>query len=236
MTKPAIALDYSLTENERYALYAAMGRFVLNCVPGDSLTFTECHVPDLTSREAARAVPDYLSERERHKFVLTEKGAAIVQWWMHCGYHARCSEQDPNQTIVKPWTHVRTNQLPPLKATVTAAQMKRLQLFMRNGEPRMVRCYDNGGKTADRYTAVFTGVYRHKTGGVFWDLAMNREPFHPQGIGQSGESRTQIDRPRYSHLGKKVAFNKLPCEVRQCVRQTYVYLWDIHTPYTKKDK
>lgn len=96
-----------------------------------------------------------------------------------------------------------------------------------NETPKYIRCYDNGGETADRYTVVFTGKYTHKTGGEHWYLGMSGDPFHPLGIGSHGASRTQIDYPTYGHLGKKVKFETLPAKVKQCVVQTYLYIWDI---------
>ena len=88
-------------------------------------------------------------------------------------------------------------------------------------KPKWIRCYDNEGKTADRYTVVFTrGKYTY--------LGMNAHPFHPQGIGQHGEWRkgeNAIDRPTYGHLGKKISFDQLPEECQKCVWQTYKALW-----------
>lgn len=95
-----------------------------------------------------------------------------------------------------------------------------------NGEPRYVRCYDNGGETADRYTVVFTGHYTHKTNRTHWCLGMSGNPFHPLGIGAYGESDTQIDYPTYGHLGKKIKFADLTEDCKKCVMQTYLYLWD----------
>lgn len=99
-------------------------------------------------------------------------------------------------------------------------------LFQSNA-PRYIRCYDDGGKSVDRYTVVFTGRYRQKTGGVFIYLAMNAAPFHPQGFGQHGESEFQpIDRPTAKHLGRKVAFSALPDDCRKLVVSDYCELWD----------
>lgn len=105
-------------------------------------------------------------------------------------------------------------------------QAQRKESLLPKGMPRYVRFYDNGGESADRYTAVFTGRYTHKTANEFWHLGMSSNPFHPQGIGQHGSSKTQIDIPTYSHLGKKIKFEDLPKECQECVMQTYLYLWD----------
>lgn len=103
----------------------------------------------------------------------------------------------------------------------------RSEKLMPNGIPKYIRCYDNGGKTADRYCVVFTGRYRQKTGGVFWYLTMNCNPLHPQGIGIMSESRQQIDYPTYSHIGKKISFSDLPEDCQKAVVGDYRYLWDI---------
>lgn len=105
--------------------------------------------------------------------------------------------------------------------------MDRKEKLMPNGIPKYVRCYDNGGRTADQYTVVFTGRYRHKTGNEFWVLGMNKYPFHPQGIGMHLTYPYQIDYPTYGHLGKKIKFTDLPEDCRKAVLQDYVYLWDI---------
>lgn len=93
--------------------------------------------------------------------------------------------------------------------------------------PKYIRCYDNGGKTADRYTVVFTGRYRHKTDNEFNYLGMNGSPFHPLGIATHGSSKKQIDRPSYKHLGKKITFNDLPKDCQTLVSSDYNDIWDI---------
>lgn len=52
--------------------------------------------------------------------------------------------------------------------------MSRKDQLLPGGVPKYIRCYDNGGKTCDRYTVVFTGRYRHKTGGSFLYVGMSR--------------------------------------------------------------
>lgn len=93
------------------------------------------------------------------------------------------------------------------------------------GGPKYVRCYDNEGETLDRYTVVFTGNYRRKTGGQFIYLGMSASPF--QGIGQHGFSDTQIDRPIYRHLGKRIKFSDLPTDCQKAVLDDYKELWGI---------
>lgn len=99
--------------------------------------------------------------------------------------------------------------------------------LMPGGVPRYIRCYDNGGESLDNFTVVFTGNYRHKTGGEYWYTAMNSAPYHPQGIGQHGNSRKPIDRPKSGHLGKRISFRDLPSDCQSLVIRDYEYLWDI---------
>lgn len=99
--------------------------------------------------------------------------------------------------------------------------------LFRDNAPKYIRCYDNGGASIDRYTVVFTGRYTHKTEGEFRYLAMNSAPFHPQGFGQHGGTmHTPCDRPRSSHLGRKIPFAKLPDDCRKLVVSDYCDLWD----------
>lgn len=93
--------------------------------------------------------------------------------------------------------------------------------FDQNGNPRYVRCYDNGGKSVDRYTVVFTRSY----GNGCSYLGMSEQPFSPQGFGQHGWSDQSIDRPRYGHLGRKIAFTDLPEDCQRCVLQDYREIW-----------
>jgi hypothetical protein len=103
----------------------------------------------------------------------------------------------------------------------------RVSGFVKDGVPRKVRIYDNGGETADRYTVVFTGRYRDKTMGEFWSLGMSGAPFHPQGVGMHSTHPRQIDYPTYGHLGKKISFVDLPEDCQRLVFSDYRYLWDL---------
>lgn len=81
----------------------------------------------------------------------------------------------------------------------------------------LVRCYDNGGKTADRYTIVYMET-KHKcecsqsckdimyTGVCSSDL-----PSHPQGVFQHGDCKIG------KHLGKRIPFAELPVTVQNAV-------------------
>lgn len=65
--------------------------------------------------------------------------------------------------------------------------------------------YDNGGKTADRYT-----VFIKKD--VF---GMSKNPSHPQGFNQWAGDTSEIKKGK--HLGKKIPVSKLPLAVKKAI-------------------
>lgn len=118
----------------------------------------------------------------------------------------------------------------------------RSERLLPDGQPRYVRCYDNGGKTMDRYFVCFTGNYR--TNGPrsteyerspFQYVSMSANPFHPQGFGQHGEDRNQIDvidgyapaMGRKNHLGTRIPFSQLPPDCQKLVLADYKQLWNL---------
>lgn len=83
-----------------------------------------------------------------------------------------------------------------------------------------VRCYDNGGKTFDRYTIVFLKPWSHRGRRIYPYLAASDHPFHPQGFGQHGESVDRpIDEPNGKHLGTRVSRLQLPPDVQRFIAQ-----------------
>jgi hypothetical protein len=136
------------------------------------------------------------------------------------------------------------------KKPLTKSQQKRRVRILPNDLPRYVHVYDNGGVVGtyrhkvklsefpfskmvteqgsyDRYTVVFTGNYTSRTSRQHWYLGMSGAPFHPQGIGQHGESEHQIDWPSGGHLGKRIKFQDLPRDCQVCALQTYLNLWNL---------
>lgn len=93
-----------------------------------------------------------------------------------------------------------------------------------NGIPRWIRCYDNKGETFDRYTVVFTRTNDR----ICHYVGMSEKPFDPQGFGQHGESDEAIDRPRYSHLGKKIKWEDLPLDCQEVVFRDYKALHSLY--------
>jgi hypothetical protein len=72
-----------------------------------------------------------------------------------------------------------------------------------------VRIYDNGGKTLDRYTAVYTDM--PEANGLFSARGMCSNPFSPQGIG----CFTSASPGR--HLGKRIKFEELPEQCKKLI-------------------
>jgi hypothetical protein len=112
-----------------------------------------------------------------------------------------------------------------LEALKTAKEKRRYPSFFENDAPKKIRCYDNGGESADRYTIIFSGNYRKNTDGVFWYIGCSENPFSPIGVGSVGESNTQIDTPSYGHLGKKVKYDTLPINVKSYIISVYCDIW-----------
>jgi len=67
--------------------------------------------------------------------------------------------------------------------------------------------YDNGGKTADRYTIITPD------GSVY---GMSSDPFSPQGFSQYVGEKSEFPKG-LSHTGKKVDATKLPDKVQQAI-------------------
>lgn len=118
---------------------------------------------------------------------------------------------------------------------------------MPGGVPRYVRCYDNGGESADRYTVCFTGragVSRSPGYRTEYSYrAMSAEPYHPQGVGLWGSSEgqpcdTMGERKghwywppaigRKCHLGRRVRFQDLPKDCRRLVLTDYREIWKLN--------
>src|SRR6185312_10755629 len=85
------------------------------------------------------------------------------------------------------------------------------------GAPKPVlACYDNGGRSIDRYTVRYgEPLCDESMGRNVPYVAMNDAPFHPQGFGQHGEM------PSYNRgvLGRKIRYADLPEDCQRLVTQ-----------------
>lgn len=102
---------------------------------------------------------------------------------------------------------------------------RRREHLMPNGIPRKIRCYDNGGKTYDRYTVVFTGNYKGRNGQDI--IGMSENPYSPLGFCMNHTYQKAIDYPSYKHLGKKIKFEDLPEDCKRLVIDDYKEIWGI---------
>lgn len=75
-----------------------------------------------------------------------------------------------------------------------------------------VRLYDNGGRTFDRFTAVFLDQPERQPG-TFAALGMSDHPFHPQGFGQHCTAMPG------RHLGRRINRGELPQDCRILLKQ-----------------
>ena len=101
----------------------------------------------------------------------------------------------------------------------------RYQRFMPNGIPRYVRIWDNGGRTADRYTAVFTRAHCFGMQGYVVGRRMSENPYHPQGVGMWFEYRIWEWGGR--GLGRRMRYEDCPLMVQRSIAEDYCYLWSI---------
>jgi len=75
--------------------------------------------------------------------------------------------------------------------------------------------------TAERYTAVFTGLFNLKKPGEYAYLSMSGDPF------EVGANSLHRGRPPYKRMGREISFEDLPEDCRWLVLDTYLELWDL---------
>lgn len=131
----------------------------------------------------------------------------------------------------------------------TKAQIERIASLLPGGIPRWIRCYDNGGSFADRYTVCFTGrAGVDRTPGFpaeYCYRAMSENPRDPQGVGLWCSTQ---NRPadvvgkawggpalgRKCHLGTRIRFQDLPAACQELVLDDYCEIWRLPLPDRSK--
>lgn len=80
----------------------------------------------------------------------------------------------------------------------------------------VLRCYDNGGRSFDRYTIIPPRWAKDYKETWEWQaIDASENPFYPQGVGQH-----TIAMPG-PHLGKRVRWDDLPVDVQRFARQSF---------------
>jgi hypothetical protein len=75
--------------------------------------------------------------------------------------------------------------------------------------------------TAERYTAVFTGLLSSKKPGEYLYLRMSEDPL------DSGSYTINRGRPPYGELGRGISFGDLPEGCKGLVLDTYRKVWNL---------
>jgi len=115
-------------------------------------------------------------------------------------------KEDPEQVIGAFFAAVAK-----LEASTTAAERVSRRTFQIN-PPRILRIFDNGGATADRYTVVFK---ERADDPRYWiALGLSDNPEHPQGFSQWTETSLPNNK-----IGKHIFFKDLPPNVQKHVRR-----------------
>jgi hypothetical protein len=93
----------------------------------------------------------------------------------------------------------------------------------------LLRVFDNGGKTFDRYAVIFTHAHSFGLRGYTVGVGMSEHPFHPQGFGQHFEYDNQRDLKggKIGACGKRITFSELPPDCQKLVLSDYKGLWSI---------
>lgn len=88
------------------------------------------------------------------------------------------------------------------------------------GAPReLIAVYDNGGKTIDRYTAIFDDVADYDGRRWISYRGMSEDPYSPHGFGISDSMQIhQMQDYRRRAYREYVAFKSLPAPVKRSIR------------------
>jgi hypothetical protein len=76
--------------------------------------------------------------------------------------------------------------------------------------------------SAERYTAVFTGLFDLKKPGEYPYLSMSDEPLAP-----GGSHAPRRGRPPYERMGCEISFDVLPEDCKRLVLDIYRDLWGL---------
>ena len=104
-------------------------------------------------------------------------------------------------------------------------KQERINSLLPEGVPKWIRVFDNGGKTFDRYTVVFSHAHSFGLRGYTVGVGMSENPFHPRGFGQHFEYKNHEYNGRSG--GKRITFNELPEKCQGLVLSDYKEYWKL---------
>jgi len=90
-----------------------------------------------------------------------------------------------------------------------------------------IEIWDNGDRTADRYSIAISGLYEDERGRplTIW-LGASKNPYSPLGFGQHVHelptAEYKAHRGGWSQLGKRVSFLDLPAPVRRFIASEFM--------------
>lgn len=97
--------------------------------------------------------------------------------------------------------------------------MSRSEKILVGRQRHFIKCFDNGGKSYDRYTVFYHPVRYELHPGCkrtyYPYIGMSEDPFHPQGFGQHGEC--PMPPKEGKALGHRIKFADLPQPCQRAV-------------------
>lgn len=100
------------------------------------------------------------------------------------------------------------------------ANVRKMPKRYLDGAPADVADIFDHPNYADRYTVFLREIHKGPRVDAIFYRAMSENPFHPQGIGLSGElSPRELSQYRDANRRRRIAWADLPEKVQQCVRQ-----------------
>lgn len=106
---------------------------------------------------------------------------------------------------------------------MTRRTSRKRSSLRRNSKTSQFGIYDNGGKTADRYTILYRVPQKSHGESYYVYFGMDEHPNHPQGFGQHGELPARAYRAhqlsKFRALGKPIKLSSLPAQARKAAER-----------------
>lgn len=95
--------------------------------------------------------------------------------------------------------------------------------------PKYIKCYDDGKGQHNmaRYTVVFTGNYKKRTGGKYQVLMLPVSPYdNSEEVSLNYEDK-RPDRPSHAQLGGEIDYESLPMDCKSYIMEKYCEIWGL---------